>query len=95
MRVHLKLVKKNRGRGGGGGNIKSEEVELKPSTSQQVSKVDTGTLFDKIGQLFEIKMGCMLADLKSNIATNVRTLKTELKLDIKPLPMHFKRILLL
>ena len=49
MRAHLTLVKNQ-----GGGDNKSEKIEVKPSSSKETGKIDTDTLFDKIGQLFEL-----------------------------------------
>ena len=66
---------------GGGDEIKTETVDLKPSTSQGASKIVTDTIFGKIGKLFQLKTGGMVIDLKLNIATGAFTSKTELKLD--------------
>ena len=85
-RVHLRLVNKKRERG----DVKIEIVESKPSTSQEASKIDTDTLFDKIGQLFALKTGGMVSDLKLNIATSALTLKNELKLDNASLKTELK-----
>ena len=75
MIVHLKLMLLGRG----GGDVKSEAVEAKPSTLQEISEFDTDTLFDKIGKLFDLKTGFMVTDIQFNIATDA----SELKLDIE------------
>ena len=59
----------------GGGDVKIDIVESEPSTSQETRKIDTDTLFDKIGKLFELKTGGMISDLKLNIATSALALK--------------------
>ena len=43
--------------------IKGKIIEVKPSFSNEMGKIDTITLFDKIGELFDQKMKCMVTDL--------------------------------
>ena len=67
------------------GDIKVEGIEVKPSSSKEVGKIDAGTLYDKIGQLFEIRMKCMVSDLKTDIATNVLALKSDIETSVDAL----------
>ena len=70
---------------------------------KEKGNIDTPTLYDKIGELFELKTQCMVADLKSNITASADSLKSDLKIDIensadalkttlKIPPMRLKRI---
>ena len=79
------------------GNIKVETAESESSTSQDTNKLDSNTLFDKIGELFDMKTKFMASDIKLNIATNaetlksdITTLKSELKSDMTTLKSEHK-----
>ena len=59
-------------------NVKVENVTLNPSTSQDTDELERNTLFDKIGELFDIKTKIMTLGMINEISNNAK----EMKLDI-------------
>ena len=59
-------------------NVKVKNVTLNPSTSQDTDKLERNTLFDKIGELFEIKMKFMTSEMRSDIANNAKEIKSDM-----------------
>ena len=58
--------------------IKVETTELEPLTSQDTSKSDRNFLFDKIGEILEIKTKLMTPEIKLDIANNAKDLKSDM-----------------
>ena len=60
---------------GGEDSIKGKINEVEPSSLNETGKIDTITLFDKIGELFDRKTKSMITDLKSNFKISANVLK--------------------
>ena len=59
--------------------IKGNIIEIKPLSSSEMIIIDTDTFLDKLEELFESKMKCIMADCRSKVVTSADSLKSDIK----------------